>query len=420
MQMSGQGLVDRAFVGDFQQRRPVVVRQFTLQSDLFPQGLDLVPGHLWMVAVFGMVPVVRYRHFGMVQRDALARRIEMQGHHRATGERSAQIIVGRGAHVRAAIAGRLIGDEGMAASPQLRPELPVSRFRHHTFRGCLGFDLRQVTGRPSGDDACGISGLVGIGQQMVCLVQRNETLRMDRRLEQFSRIVDPDNLVARSMQQKERQSKNLDGREQVRLPDGVQERTPKTEWPPSDADFAMPLGFDRCEVAFHIPKHMRHVGGCADGRHADRSCYPLRRRQHGGPAQAVTDQQDVAVQLGAQPIRRGDDIVDVACEAAIAEVAFRSAQAGKVEAQRCDPLRRQRAGHLGRGLRLLGAGKAVREQRRRTNSPRRQFQRAHQHVAAASFEFDPLYRHVNGTPEALVIGVYARTGTEAANHRGKE
>ncbi len=88
-----------------------------------------------------------------------------------------------------------------------------------------------------------------------------------------------------------------------------------------------------------------------------------------------------------------DQIFDVAGKTSPAEIPAAAAQAGKVEAQRRDPFRRQRPGHFHRRAALPGAGEAVRIQRCTADDAFRQFERAGQRVSAGAGNGDGFGGH---------------------------
>jgi hypothetical protein len=109
--------------------------------------------------------------------------------------------------------------------------------------------------------------------------------------------------------------------------------------------------------------HMLGAGRRADGGDGLDRRQPMRRRQDGGAAQAVADQQPGGAPLALQRRCGGQQIVHVRREIGIGEVALAAAQPGEVEAQYRDAALCQRLADAPRPGQVLAAGKAVRKER---------------------------------------------------------
>ena len=143
-------------------------------------------------------------------------------------------------------------------------------------------------------------------------------------------------------------------------------------------------------------RHVRRLGGRADGHDADRVRHLSGRRQHRGTTQAVTDQQRRRAMVLTQPVGGGDQIADVGRKIGIGELAFAGTQPGEVEAQHRDVARRQALRDARRGEDVLAAGETVREHREPAR-PCRQIEAGRQHRPRRAGKLD-LFELDHGTP----------------------
>ncbi|MGY4310007.1 hypothetical protein ACVIJ6_007250 [Bradyrhizobium sp. USDA 4369] len=95
----------------------------------------------------------------------------------------------------------------------------------------------------------------------------------------------------------------------------------------------------------------------------------------------------------AQMIGRADEVGDVGRERRIGEVAFAGAEAGEVEPEHRDAMRRQCHRDASRRMRVLAAGEAMREQRIGARHAVGEIERGGQSVAACAFELETFGRH---------------------------
>ncbi len=197
------------------------------------------------------------------------------------------------------------------------------------------------------------------------------------------------------MEEQQRAAQLADFLEQVGRLHPLDEFTAEREIAATDRDRPFPLLADGVDIAFDPGQHMRHIAGRADG--SDRGdlveSQIVCRSEHRRPAEAVPDQQDGLRKPVQQVLGRSDQVGDIGGETGTAEVAFTAAQPGEVEPQTGNAFTRQRARHADRRAALLGAGEAMREQRRPAHQPGRHFQRAGQLVPRIGGDRDRFGRH---------------------------
>jgi hypothetical protein len=112
-------------------------------------------------------------------------------------------------------------------------------------------------------------------------------------------------------------------------------------------------------------------------------------------------------------VGRGEEVGDVGGEARVGELALAAAEAGEVEAQRGDALRGQRRREAGRGVGVLAAGEAVREQRVRARRAVRQVEPRGEAVPAAAREVEAFGAH----PAVLLVSVFGSRRRGAPSSR---
>ena len=197
------------------------------------------------------------------------------------------------------------------------------------------------------------------------------------------------------MQEQQRALQSPDLLQQVDILDPFEEIAAEREIAAADRDLALAFLADRLEIAVDPLEHMRDIAGCANG--CDRGdlveAQIIRRRQHRRATKAVSDQQDRLRKTHQQLFRCRDQIGDIGGETRAPEFAIAPAQPGKVEPQAGDAFLRQRTLHADCRAALLGAGEAMREQRRPAHQPGGQFERAGQFVAGIGGDSDLFGRH---------------------------
>ncbi len=352
-----------------------------------------------MVAIFRMIAFVAQRDRNLAEVDFLTVGIHLDRHGGAGAQRCEQQVVGCRAGIVPAIGGGFIGDEFMGRGADVGAELAdagadqnaVIGGRQRVAFACalaLSIMLHEIARRPARDHGCGELRVGSVGQQVIRARQADEAFGMLRRAEQFSGVIDADVIVGRRMQD---QHGNADARYLVQQIGGFgafDECVAEVERTPADGYLAFSIGANGGQIAFDPGEHMGHVGRCADGRNAGdfRHTDIVRRRQHGRPAQTVTDQQYLLAVPFVQMVGGRDQIIHIGGKTGTPEFPFAFAQPGEIEPQGRDAFAGQGAGDADRRLAGLGTGETMREQRDAAHFPGGQFQIAGQSMACGRFD----------------------------------
>ncbi len=175
----------------------------------------------------------------------------------------------------------------------------------------------------------------------------------------------------------------------------------------------------RCDFAGVFGEELRHVGGVGRGPDGgDGNCLrnPGRRREYGCATETVSDQQGRGAMNGAQPLRGGDEILDVRREVRVGELALAVAESGEVEAQHGDATPRQSASDARRRGEVLRAREAMGEQRERARSPVGTVEPRRQPIAGAAGEIDPFAAaHATGPLEGSRVFSGRRSSARGAS-----
>ena len=145
--------------------------------------------------------------------------------------------------------------------------------------------------------------------------------------------------------------------------DVVQKLPPKLQVAPGDPHDRLALRLDFRDRRGDQMADVLRIGGGGDRRHGPRFGHLSDRGQHGRAAETVPDQQGRGRVVFAQECGRGDQISDVRGESGVGEVAAAFPQTGEVEPQYREAARRQSGADPRRRQHVLGAGKAMGEQR---------------------------------------------------------
>jgi hypothetical protein len=132
---------------------------------------------------------------------------------------------------------------------------------------------------------------------------------------------------------------------------------------PASVAWTSPLAAMSSSRSLEQPGDVGRVAGRGDGHHRARLRHLGRRREHGGAAEAVADEDRRRLRPAAQFVRGRDQIADVGGKRRVGKLAFARAEPGEVEAQHGDAERGEPFGHALGGVDVLAAGKAVRKQR---------------------------------------------------------
>ncbi len=164
----------------------------------------------------------------------------------------------------------------------------------------------------------------------------------------------------------------------------LHERAPDPERPAGKRDLGFAARANGVQRLAELMQHMGNVGRRADGDHRLRFGNAVRRRQHGGAAERMADQDRRRFECPAQVVGRAHQVIDVRRKIGVGEIAFGRAKPGEIESQHADAGCRQRTGNAPRGQPILRAGEAVSEQRERPHRTGRQIESRRQLLAAAA------------------------------------
>ena len=166
--------------------------------------------------------------------------------------------------------------------------------------------------------------------------ERNEALGMLRRQEDMTGVLDPDRIVGRRMEDKQRLAQAGDARFKVLVGDVIEEGAADMELPAAERDLDFVLiaarGFPVGEQAGDVSG----IGRGIDRHHRARFGDAMGGGEHSGSAEAVADQNRGRGKSLAQVVGGGDQIVDVGGERGVGELALAAAEPGEIETQHGD------------------------------------------------------------------------------------
>ncbi len=136
---------------------------------------------------------------------------------------------------------------------------------------------------------------------------------------------------------------------------------------------------------------MRGIRGSPDGRHGGHLGDLLARRQHGSATQAVSQQELRGFQALSERASGGHQVGHVRAEGGVRELALALPEPREVERERRDPMRGERARDRPNGEEILGAGEAVREERRSAKRARRPTQARRERMSLGAVEGECLF-----------------------------
>lgn len=143
---------------------------------------------------------------------------------------------------------------------------------------------------------------------MIGAVERNEALRVPRRLENLAGVVDADDRVQRCVKDQERLSQRADPLGRALLFQILQKLLSHRERAPGEHHLGLALGFDFLPRLFEQATDVGGIERGADGRNGLRLRHVLRGREHGSTAERMADQQLRRLILFAQMISRSDHV----------------------------------------------------------------------------------------------------------------
>ena len=363
----------RAFVGDVQEARPLLVIDFAFDRQPALDAVEAPALGLAVRTVLGVDLVVGQGDGNPRQGPAFALRIETQSHGGAGAEPSQHQIIGARSAVVAADGDRLVGPELMApgGNPLGKLALP-GLLDHHRSRGGLQgllFGQAQIAARPTRQHLGHIGRVLVPGQQVIGIVERNEALRVLRGGEDPPGVFDPDRRIARRVKHQQSLAKAGDRLFQAGRFDIFEELLLDGEGPAGEQHFGLAFGLDLGAGGLEQVLHVPRIGRRTDGGHRHGLWDPARRGEDRGPAQAVSDDDLRRLAMAAQMVGGGHQVAYVRREVGVGELALAVPQSGEVEAQHRDPARCQPRRDARGGEDVLRAGEAVGEEGHRMGAP---------------------------------------------------
>ena len=364
-----QRAVHRALVGDFQKLRPLLGAQLALEGDGAIDVVDLALARFTFGAILGVNLLVAQPDLGAQKRNLLEIRIEPYCHRGAGAERGEEKIIGPRPGIEAAVLDRLIGKEPVRAENDFLLKFTAPRLAHlDDTRRCVVGRLIvgrhvEITRSPGGDHARHIGIVAPAAEQMIGAGKRDEALRMLRCEEDVTRIIDPDSVVGRGMEDQQRLVQLGDERCERLLGDVVEKGAADFELPPRQRDLYLAVHGDVGDLTLEQASNVGGIGRCADGDDGTRLGNAVGGGEHRCAPETVADQNRRRREFLPQVIGGGDQIVDVRRECRIGELTFAGAEPGEIEAQHGDAVKGQTFGNAPRRAIILAAGEAMGEQR---------------------------------------------------------
>jgi hypothetical protein len=213
------------------------------------------------------------------------------------------------------------------------------------------------------NDVGHVGGVAAAAEQVIGAGERDEAFRMLGRRKDAACVVDGDDLVGRRMEDEQRLAQIGDALHEFMFGEVVDESAADAKLPARQRGLDLALGGDFLEPILEQPGDVGRIAGRGDGHHRARLRHLGRRREHGGAAEAVADEDRGRLRPAAQFVRGRDQIADVGGKRRVGKLAFARAEPGEVEAQHGDAERGERFGHALGGVDVLAAGEAVRKQR---------------------------------------------------------
>ena len=253
----------------------------------------------------------------------------------------------------------------MAAGLDRVLELPLAGLHHpHVLdrRLALRSVGRQVAREPAANDLSRSGGVLWGGQQVVGVVEADETLGVSGGQEDPGGVVDPHDLVDGRMQNQQRLAHGVNRRLQPMPLDIFDELPGHGEAAAAELDHGGPVGQGILRRGADGLEHMRRVGGSADDDDGSGFRDVLGQGQDRRPAQRMADQHGRRLIMRPQIVDRGRQVGDVRGEAGVGELALAAAQACEVEPQHRHPDPREVGGDAAGGQYVLRTGEAVGEE----------------------------------------------------------
>ena len=234
------------------------------------------------------------------------------------------------------------------------------RRRRKRFSRVLVVDVAPSPG------AYGLRGELGVlssRQQVVGTVDGHKALRVTRRLEQAGCVIDSHDVVDGGVKDKQRPSEGRNSLLDGVAGEALDERPSDGEGTPADVDHALPRSLDLVGSAGEQPEDMgdisRRSNSC-DGPHFG---YVGGDGDNGGTSQAVPDKQLRGMVVLAQPVGSVDEVVEIAREIGLGEVACTGAESGEVEAEDSEAGAVQLCSNTACSEEVLRTGEAMSKQR---------------------------------------------------------
>ncbi len=229
----------------------------------------------------------------MLERPLLAVGVHANRHRGARAQAREKIVV----RVRTGVGTyphRLVSNELMATCGDGLREAVSGHFGHPHMSVCkrrvvgdvrLGRRCQRIPTRPLSDDPGNVRRVILVSEQVVRAIDRNERLRVPRRLENDARVVDRDRVIHGGMHD-EKRGPEIGDPLGLRLHLKIAQKLQlDAERPAAQIQLGLSVALDGGEVVAEQMHDMLRVGRCSDRDHCGRLRDLTCRSQHGRSAE---------------------------------------------------------------------------------------------------------------------------------------
>jgi hypothetical protein len=169
----------------------------------------------------------------------------------------------------------------------------------------------QIPRKPSADDLSDEGRIFVAGQEMVGPVKRDEALWVPGSRKDPPGILDPDDLVAGSMQNEQGPTKIADLGFEM-LPAQVVEKLPLDGKATSgELHLSLTVAFDNGHMRAEVVDHVLCVSRCSDRHHCLGLGQVCRHRENGGSAERVPNQEFGGTEMACKVLGRAPEVLDI-------------------------------------------------------------------------------------------------------------
>jgi hypothetical protein len=176
-----------------------------------------------------------------------------------------------------------------------------------------------------------------LGQEMVGSVQGDEALWVPGGRKDLPGILDPDDLVAGSMQNEQGPTKIVDLGFEMRPAHVVEKLPPDGEATSGEFHLSLTVALDEGDMHAEVVDHVLRIGWSPDRHHRLDLGQVRSHSQDGSASERVADQEFGGTEMTCEVLGRAPQVLHVRGEVAVGELAARGPKAGEVEPQNCDP-----------------------------------------------------------------------------------